>query len=238
MAYDIPAVSVAMDQKINQLDHIANNLANSGTAGFKAQHLHALQTMAEDVNTNGNNLSDNVLFTDFSQGIIQKTGNPLDLALQDDGFFVVQTPEGQAFSRKGDFTVNKLGQLVTQAGNPVIGDGGAAITLKDGKIHVSDEGVFYVDGNQVGKLRIVDFSNRQALENTGGGLYRDPGTAGLKQIEKSKISSGFIELSNVNIIKEMAEMIDIQRSFETYQKVIQTLADDDKLSVGRIGRVA
>jgi len=238
MAYDIPTVSLIMDQKILQLDHIANNLANSGTSGFKVQQLHVLQTLEEDVGTEGIDPAATVLFTDFSQGIIQRTDNPLDLALQGDGFFVVQTPEGQAFSRKGDFTVNKLKQIVTQMGDPVIGEGGTAITVTDGKIHVSDNGAVYVDGNQVGKFRIVDFSDRQVLENTGGGLYRDPGTAGLSQVEKPKISSGFIELSNVNIVKEMTEMIDIQRSFETYQKIIQTLTEDDKLATSRIGRLA
>jgi flagellar basal body rod protein FlgG len=94
-----------------------------------------------------------------------------------------------------------------------------------------------VDGSPVGKLKIVDFADRQKLRNAGGGLYIDDGSAGVKKMDRPDIASGTIELSNVNVINEMANMIEIHRSFETYQKIIQTLADQDKLSVSRIGRV-
>ena len=237
MSYDIPTVAAAMDQKIMQLDNMTNNLANAGTPGFKAQHLHVLKTIEEGDKANEVSASVTGMYVDFSQGISQKTGNPLDLHLQGDGFFVVQTREGQAFTRKGDFAVNKSNQIVTQAGDTVIGDGGP-ITLKDGKINISQDGSVYVDESQVGKIKIVDFTNRKTLSQTGGGLYRDPGTAGMKKVEQPLIMSGFIELSNVNIVKEMAKMIDIHRSFETYQKIIQTLTEQDKLTTGRVGRVA
>ena len=133
--------------------------------------------------------------------------------------------------------VNKLSQIVTQAGDPVIGEGGP-ITLTNGKINISENGSVYVDESEIGKLKIVDFANRRALIKAGAGLYRNPGTAGVKKVENPHISSGFIELSNVNIVREMADMIDIHRSFENYQKIIQTLSELDKLSTGRVGRVA
>ena len=237
MAYDVPAISSVMDRKITQLDQITNNLANASTSGFKVQHLYAMNA-ADKTNATGDTPYGDVMYTDFSQGFFQKTENPLDLSLQGDGFFVVQTPEGQAYTRKGDFTVNKLNQIVTQEGNLVLGEGGP-ITLQDGKkIHINDAGAVYADDGQVGKLRVVDFSDRQALSRAGGGLYRDPGTAGIKKVDKPSVASGYIESSNVNIVREMGEMIDIQRSFETYQKVVQTLADDDKLSTSRVGRLA
>jgi flagellar basal-body rod protein FlgG len=173
---------------------------------------------------------------DFARGISQRTDNPLDLYLQGDGFFVVQTKEGPAYTRKGDFTVNSLNQLVTQAGDPVVGEGGP-ITLQNGKINIAGDGSVFVDESQVGKLRIVDFANRQNLRKAGGSLYIDDGTAGVKKVDRPDIASGSIELSNVNVINEMAGMIDIHRSFETYQKIIQTLTDLDKMSVSRVGRV-
>ena len=236
MSNDISSVAASMDQRIRQLDYISNNLANGSTTGFKAQHLRAMKIIEEAGVSEGNNLSGNILYTDFSQGLVQKTGNPLDLAIQGDGFFVVQTAEGQAFTRKSDFTVNRQNQIVTQAGDPVVGDGGP-ITLGNGKVNISSDGSVYVDGNSVGKLKIVDFSNRQALTNLGGGLYRDPGTAGMKPVDKPEVKVECLESSNVNLVKEMAEMIEVNRSFETYQKVIHTLSEEDKLSTSRVGRI-
>jgi flagellar basal-body rod protein FlgF len=236
MAYNISAVTAAMDQKILQLEHISNNLANASTPGFKAEHLLTLNTLQEESKPGDDTASLTTLVVDFAQGISQRTDNPLDLNLQGDGFFVVQTKDGQAYTRKGDFTLNSRNQIVTQAGDPVVGEGGP-ITLNNGKINVAKDGSVFVDGNQVGKLNIVDFADRQKLRNAGGGLYLDDESASLKKIDHPDIASGSIELSNVNVINEMANMIDMNRSFELYQKVIQTLADQDKLSVSRVGKV-
>jgi len=236
MAYDISTVAAAMDQKMMQLEYITNNLANTSTPGFKAEHLFILNALQRESKPGDNAASLSSLVVDFGRGISQRTDNPLDLYLQGDSFFVVQTKEGPAYTRKGDFTVNSLNQLVTQTGDPVVGEGGP-ITLKNGKIHIADSGSVFVDESQVGKLRIVDFATRQNLRNAGGGLYIDDGTAGVRKVDRPDISSGSIELSNVNVINEMAGMIDIHRLFETYQKIIQTLTDQDKLSVSRVGRV-
>lgn len=236
MAYDIPTVSAAMDQKILQLQHITNNLANASTPGFKAEHLLVLNSLQEESKPGDNPATLNTLVVDFARGIFQRTDNPLDLSLQGDGLFVVQTNGGEAYTRKGDFTVNGLNQLVTQAGDPVLGEGGP-ITLRNGKVRVAADGAVFVDESQVGKLRVVDFADRKNLRNAGGGLYVNNGTAGVKKADRPDIVSGSIELSNVNIINEMAGMIDLHRSFETYQKIIQTLTDLDKLSVNRVGKV-
>lgn len=236
MAYDISAVAAAMDQRVLQLEHITNNLANAATPGFKAEHLYILNSLQEESKPGDNTTPLTSLIVDFAQGISQKTDNSLDLSLQGDGFFVVQTKEGAAYTRKGDFTVNSSNQMVTQAGDTVIGEGGP-IVLTNGKIHISEDGSVFVDESQVSKLKIVDFVNRQTLRNAGGGLYLDGGEAGVKKADKPNISAGSIELSNVNVISEMAEMINIHRSFETYQKIIQQLTDQDKLSTSRVGRV-
>jgi flagellar basal-body rod protein FlgF len=236
MAYDVLAVAAAMDQKILQLEHVSNNLANASTPGFKAEHLLTLNTLQEENKPGEKTASINSLIVDFAQGISQETDNPLDLSLQGDGFFIVQTKGGEAFTRTGNFTINSRNQMVTQGGDPVVGEGGP-ITLNNGKVHIAADGSVFVNEGQVGKLKIVDFADRQKLRHTGGGLYSDDGSAGQKKVEQPDISSGSIELSNVNVINEMANMIDIHRSFEIYQKVIQTLADQDKLSVSRVGKV-
>jgi flagellar basal-body rod protein FlgF len=236
MAYDISTVAAAMDQKLMQLEHITNNLANASTPGFKAEHFFMLNALQEESKPGDNASPLNTLIVDFARGISQRTDNPLDLYLHGEGFFVVQTKDGPAYTRKGDFGVNGLNQLVTQTGNPVVGEGGP-VTLQAGKIHIAADGSVFVDESNVGKLKVVDFANRQNLRNAGGGLYIDDGTAGIRKVDRPDISSGSIELSNVNVINEMAGMIDIHRSFETYQKIIQTLSDQDKLSVSRVGRV-
>jgi flagellar basal-body rod protein FlgF len=236
MAYDIQAVATAMDQKIMQLEHISNNLANASTPGFKAEHLLTLNTIREESKPGENTASIDSLIVDFAQGISQGTDNPLDLSIQGDGFFVVQTKDGETFTRTGNFTINSRNQMVTQEGAPVIGEGGP-ITLNNGKVHIATDGAVFVDESQVGKLKIVDFTDRQKLQKTGGGLYIDNGSAGQKKVERPSINSGSIELSNVNAVNEMANMIDIHRSFEIYQKVIQTLTEQDKMSVSRVGKV-
>jgi flagellar basal-body rod protein FlgF len=236
MAYDISSMAVAMDQKIAQLQHVTNNLANASTPGFKAEHLLILNAPQPESTPVISDANLKTIIVDFERGISQRTDNPLDLYLQGEGFFVVQTKDGQAYTRKGDFTVNGLKQLVTQAGDPVLGEGGP-ITLRNGKIQVTGNGSIFVDENQVGQLKIADFGNRQNLRNIGGGLYIDDGTAGVKKMDRPDIASGTIELSNVNVVNEMAQMIEIHRSFEAYSKIIQMLTDQDKLSVSRVGRV-
>jgi flagellar basal-body rod protein FlgF len=236
MAYDISAIAAAMDQRVSQLEHITNNLANAATPGFKAAHLYLLNSLQEESKPGDNSTPLTSLVVDFAQGISQKTDNSLDLSLQGDGFFVIQTKEGTAYTRKGDFTVNGNNQMVTQTGDLVIGEGGP-IALRNGKVHINEDGSVFVDESQVGKLKIVDFVNRQTLRNTGGGLYLDDGEAGIKKVDKPNILAGNIEFSNVNVISEMAEMINIHRSFETYQRIIQQLTEQDKLSTSRVGRV-
>jgi flagellar basal body rod protein FlgG len=231
MVYDIINVAAAMKRKIIQMDHTANNLANASTPGFKAEHLRAMR----DFGAGGEIPAETIV--DFTRGATEMTGNPLDLDIEGDGFFAVQAKEGLAFTRRGNFKIDRENRLVTQDGLPAMGDGGP-ITLGPGKIDIGRDGSVMVDQNVVGKLRIVDFDNRTALTRTGEGLYRDPGGAGMKQASRVDISSGYIERSNVNVIREMMDLIEVNRSFEYYQKIIHALTEMDKMSVGRVGRLA
>ena len=231
MIYDVSSVASAMDRKIKQMDYTANNLANASTPGFKAEHLRALQA------TGAGEIAPTEAAVDFRPGLAEKTENALDLLIEGDGFFVIQTKEGPAFTRRGDFTIDRDNRLVTQDGAPVMGENGF-ITLTKGKINISRDGSISLDADVVGKLRIVEFNNRTELTPVGGGLYRDSGAAGMKKSQYPQVASGFLELSNVSMIREMTEMIGINRSFENYQKIIQTLSELDRLSVSRIGRLA
>jgi flagellar basal-body rod protein FlgF len=124
MGYGIGDVAKASEGRIRQLDMVSNNLANTGTPGFKVEHFYP-GLIKDDINT-GEGSTPNLSYTrvDYRQGIIQITGNPLDVAIQGDGFFTVQTKEGLAYTRKGNFTVDKNNQLVTHSGEFVLGDRG------------------------------------------------------------------------------------------------------------------
>jgi len=233
---DIATLGAAMDLQISQLEHISNNLANASTPGFKAVHLLMLKDLEEVAVTEEEPEIPSELVVDFSQGIPQKTSNILDVTIQGDGFFVIQTDQGLAYTKNGTFTVNSSNQIVAQDGSLVMGTSGP-ITLIDGQINIAQDGSISVDGNEIGKLKIVDFTNRQALVKASGSLYYDEGQAGLKAVEKPNIQSGFLELSNVNVVREMADMITVNRLFETYQKLIQAIQDQDKLAINRLGKL-
>lgn len=237
MGYGIGDVAKASEGRIFQLDVVSNNLANTGTAGFKAEHSHAGTTGVGTKVKEGATTRLPFTMVDHSQGAIQKTGNALDLAIEGDGFFTVQTREGFAYTRKGNFTINKNNQLVTQSGDMVMGNQGP-ITLTGRDVNIDNMGKMFVNGVVEGELKIVRFENRQALTRTREGLFTGTGAAGMKKMDNPNIKPQQLEMSNVNSIKEMVDMIDIQRSFETYQKVIQTIADLDKLATSRVGKLA
>ena len=225
------------DDKISQLNAVTNNLANINTPGFKFERLYFAAKNEKTKDTFETLLSSPVPYIDYSEGMMQKTDNPLDVAIHGEGFFSIQTKEGVAYTRKGNFTVNKNNQLVTQSGEYVLGESGPLV-LNGKNVTIDNEGRIRVDGNDVGKLSIIKFENLKALVRYGNGLFMDPGDSGMKMMEKPSVSSLHLELSNVNAVNEMVEMINIQRSFESYQKVIQMMADFDKLSTSRMGRLA
>jgi flagellar basal-body rod protein FlgF len=237
MAYDVPDVGKLCVRNMEQLDHVANNVANVSTSGFKTEHLHYFISQQPKPGSDQVPVYTPQLAIDYSQGAIQKTGNPLDVAINGEGFFAVQTQGNIVYTRKGDFTVASDGKLVTTLGEEVIGDGGS-IVITGSKVKINDQGVIEVDGSEVGQLKVVAFDNVKALIKQGAGLFRDPGTAGIKKVEKPLLLSGHIESSNVQAVKEMIDMVDLQRSFETYQKIIMTMQDMDKLSTSRVGRLA
>lgn len=235
MSYGVGEVAKASTDRIYQLDVVSNNLANTGTPGFKVERFYP-GTTGDDAKE-GATTRLSFTMVDYSQGMMQKTDNALDVAIQGEGFFTVQTRGGLAYTRKGNFTINKNNQLVTQSGDNVLGKAGP-IAINGKTVNIDNQGGVIVDGAEAGKLKIVRFDNVKALTRHGNGLFMDPGSGGMKNLEKPEVSSRHLELANVNVIREMVDMIDIQRSFEFYQKVIQTIADLDKLSTGRVGKLA
>ena len=240
-----------------QLQLLSNNLANVNTAGFKKDRGRFREfELAETVNSKALPVQmgqpqateywmEYSTYTDFSEGALKKTGSPFDLALSGHGFFCVQTPDGVMYTRRGDFTVDADEVLVTQEGWPVLGKGGE-IQIKLSKpsddkreFSISEDGTVTVDGKQVDRLRIVDFTQSHALEKAGHNYYRALNPSSLEELDEDlKVSQGFLELSNVDTIRMMTEMIEVLRGYESYQKIMRSVDDMNAKLINDVGRSA
>lgn len=236
MLYDITDVARAGARKLTQLDFVTNNIANASTSGFKAEHLYYAMKGKKVQEGALPSLGPTVSKMDLSQGTLKVTGNSFDLAIEGDGYFTIQTNEGTAYTRNGSFVMNKNKELITPSGDYVMGESGK-IVIEGSSVNIDKDGSVYVDENQVAKIKISAFTDPGALIRSTEGHFIDNGRAGMKKADKFSISAGYLEMSNVNAVREMTDMIEIQRAFETYQKVILTLSDMDKISTSRIGKL-
>ena len=239
------AASGALLQQM-RLDVLSNNLANINTVGFKADtpvfRVTEERTGNAPLSPTAGKLSPYAPpfehRIDFSGGQLKQTGNRLDLAIAGDGFFEIQTPEGLQYTRKGSFSINENGQLSTAQGWPVMGQGGA-ITIDSGDFVVNAEGEVLVDGTATGQIRIVDFDKPYDLQKVGDTLFKPTqADARARDAEGCTLSQGFVETSNVNAIRTMAEIIETTRVFETYQRVMRSSDEATSKTVNDVGRSA
>jgi flagellar basal-body rod protein FlgF len=234
-----------------QLDVVANNVANVNTSGYKADSSlfeEFLKSGAREDNFLGRDRSvsyvqDRATFRDFSQGPSEQTKNPLDVAIDGAGFLVVQTAAGERYTRDGGLQMNNTGQLVTAAGNPVLGTSGPIVFQPtDHDINVSPDGtVTVLEGSSRtdsirGKLRLVSFPDAQKLLKEGLNLYAsDEGSA--QPDLKSQIRQGFIEKSNVNAVAEMSRMIEVTRAYTQISTLLQQQSDLHKTAIQQLADV-
>ena len=257
----IIAASGGVKQQV-KMDVLANNMANLNNAGFKSDGLVFREIFPpfnegssadasknallppNDSNENVSYVAVDTLYTDHSQGIFHKTDNPLDLALEGDGFFEIETPQGIRYTRNGNFRLDTGKNLVTQDGNFLLDKNKQKIKIEDnsGKIDFGPDGTISVGngfGNQpAGTLSLVKFEDTSGIAKEGNGLYKIMDNK-IKPIaaDNIKVAQGVLERSNVNSIEEMTNMITAIRAFEAYQKVIQTIDEADDQAVNSIGRV-
>ncbi len=206
--------------KQDQIDIVSNNIANANTVGFKKERASFKEFLVSRISgaqdsDDGRAMSDlSETKTDFGAGTHLKTGNPLDIALDGKGFLSI---EGGRYTRKGNLRVGRDGFLATQDGLKVLGSRGP-IKLPPGQADIASSGEVRVNGKPVDTLKVVDFANQGELKELEGGYY----TANLPSIRSNAIvSPGHLEASNVDVVKEMVQMITTLREFETYQKTIQ-----------------
>jgi flagellar basal-body rod protein FlgF len=235
-------VGLSAQQVLRQrMDATANNLANMTTAGFKVEHVVSRELSEKPATAS--DLPKDIAFTDawtlqrdFSSGPLERTGNPLDFALEGEGFFVVQTAGGEAYTRDGRFGLDDQGQLVTRNGDPVMGDGGP-ITLDPagGPISVSREGAISQDGAVVGTLQVSAFDTPGALEKIGSNMWRATDEA--PRPAEARIAAGFVEGSNVNAVLELTEMIEISRAYTSVAKMISQSDELRGASIEKLAKV-
>jgi flagellar basal-body rod protein FlgF len=224
------AASAGLAAQMQALESVANNLANIGTAGYRAQKatFRSLLTGGSEVTRNSLNAAVNdfgVLGgtrTDLSSGNLVETGNTLDLAIAGKGFFTLQSADGTLYSRSGAFHRTHDGQLLTVQGDAVLGEHGP-ISLPNGPISISADGTISVDSAVVAKLRISEFSPDTVLSAAGNALYKAPAGAALAAADSS-VRQGMLEDSNVSSVKGVVDLITIQRNAEMMQRAL-TLFD-------------
>ena len=197
----------------HRFDNISHNLANTTTNAFKKDIFTFDQTFSTITSS----------AIDFSAGPIIHTGNELDLALENNGFFKVQTPKGIRYTRDGALTLNRDGILSTQNGDALLGESGP-IALEGGNVTIDAKGQVYSDGRLIGRISVVEFNDPQQLNKEGRSYY---GYVGKEEdiaiSEDPGIRQRYIEKSNVEATEEMIRMIETFRTYESVQKAIQSI---------------
>lgn len=231
-----------------EMDVVANNIANVDTTGYKADGSLFEEYLSSSARTDsGGRVSyvrDRGVWHDMNAGQVQHTGNPLDVAIDGDGFFTVQTPGGPRYTRNGSLQINAAGQLVTSEGNPVLGNGGP-ITFQpnDRQISISPDGTISArQGSSIadsvrGTLTVVIFANPQQLQKDGGSTFKPPAGVTPQAATGSKIVQGALEKSNVRGVVEMSRMIEITRSYMQIASMLQQQSDVSQQSIDKLAAV-
>jgi len=218
--------AAAMSEMRRYQNQVANNLANADTTGYKKDRLFT-EALNERLTKDGSPRTDRRLQqrNDLSGGSLKETGNPLDVALGGDGFFVTQAQGGGAerYTRAGHFVVGPQGTLRTPEGRQVMGEGGPIqIPVEEGgEVKISESGRITVGENEIGALRVATFDSPEQLERAEGASFVADG-AQPRPAEDPVVVQGKVETSNVDPVAELTNMIEIQRQFEAQQKTIQT----------------
>ncbi len=242
-----------------RMNNIANNLANVNTTGYKRDQVSFQDTFlsfAHDVvmepmaNVRSKKLFPEPMHaarprialaqTDFSQGSLKYTGDPLDIALAGEGFFRIRTQDGDYLTRNGKLNLNGDGVLVTAQGHPILTEDGGTITVPDGtrNILIIEDGNVYADGAGLGQIAVQTVEDDSLLEKLGNNMYRARQGANIVEmpVDAPAVQQGYLEAANVEVVTEMVNMIETQRQFEAYQKVMQTSDNMDREAYSRVGK--
>jgi len=230
------AIASGLDALTQQYRTITNNLANASTPGFKRTRTTFRQLLdgatarpgsPADAQASRRIAPQNSL--DFTQGMMTHTGRNLDVALDGEGFFVLDTPDGPLYTRCGKFRSNGEGQLVDPAGRLVAGDNGPITvppSVSAADVSIARDGRVSAGGQSLGKLRIVQFPDPAQLTPVGSGCFQAKASAEVKDAEKVGVQQGFYESSNVSVMEELVDLLTVTRLYEANIKSIA--AQDEK----------
>ncbi|MEY2935824.1 MAG: hypothetical protein RL033_6573 [Pseudomonadota bacterium] len=229
--------------QMTALDATANNLANATTPGYKADQAvfqeHLVQALfAGKAQPEMRYTSVATVHHDLRSGPLQVTQRPLDVAIDGDGYFAVQTPRGERYTRAGGFQVGPGSTLVTAQGYAVLDSGGSPIRIPEegGSAEIGDDGVLRVGGEEVGQLRVVEFEQPGALEKDGDTMFRaTPGT-GEPMPSSATLQAGALELPNVSIVKGMTDLVSATRAFEALEKAVEAYSELERRAASDIVR--
>jgi flagellar basal-body rod protein FlgF len=229
-------ISSGINSLMQQYMTVANNIANASTAGYK----RSISSFSADLSRQIQNIKDASLSSgeinvaskiDFSQGQIVSTGRSLDIALEGKGFLTLETPEGSLYTRAGSLDVNTLGQLVDSSGRLVAGENGPIVIPKETSllsVHVSSDGVVSADGQELGKLKVVEFPNgTEGLKSVGFGAYQASADAKPEPASKVRVRQGCQENSNVRIMEEVVNLMSLSRIYESHMNILKQQRDNN-----------
>ncbi len=246
--------------QVRRLDLMSNNLANANTAGFKvdtpvfeqfntpkpatvqgpfvAESMNEAYVMGATPRQNQYAACAGTI-TDHSPGPLNETGGSLDMAIKGKGFFAIETPGGERYTRNGCFSRSSEGDLVTAEGHAVLNTNGERINLSEsGEVIVQKDGLILQDDNPVGSLRIVDFPDKLVLEKEGDNCFKYNGNTPPAGPDEIHVLQGCYERSNVNVVKGIVTMIEVTRQFGAYQKVISFLKNAESRCINEVGKLA
>lgn len=240
------SIYVALSRQMalrNKMDIIANNIANMNTPGFRSQNMVFSEYVEKATNkpkTEPNDPLSMVLdyghYQNTAPGPMQRTENPLDLALVGPGYLGIQTNEGVMYTRSGNLQINVNGELVTGTGNLVASADGDSITIPEDSKHIriTEDGFVANENGEIGKLLIAEFENVQNLEAMGNGLYKSD-TEGIPS-ENTRVLQGMLEGANVTPVLEMTRMIDTLRSYQNTQKILDNEHERQRAMIRQMTR--
>jgi flagellar basal body rod protein FlgG len=239
------AAASGLQARLDSLDLLANNMANSSASGYKADREFYSTYLASDaMNSPDPAVGDSPVverhWTDFTQGSVTDTGNPTDLALSGRGFFAVNGPNGPLYTRNGSFQVSPQGTLTTGEGYPVRLAGGQTLTLAPGApLIVGADGAVSQNGAPLGQLELVDFADPNLLDKAAGANFSNPDPQNIKSqaASNAQVAQGKLESSNASPTESAARLVMLMRNFEMLQKAVKIGGDMNSEAIQEVAKV-
>ena len=228
-----------------EMDVIANNIANLDTTGFKVESLMTAAEPVAPAMTQGGPkpvkfVTASGVARDFGQGALRRTDSPLDVAIEGQGLFHLRAADGSdRYTRDGRFQADPTGRITTQAGAPVLDDGGGEITVdpEKGPVTVAIDGTVSQGSQRIGKIAVVTFANLGALEKTGDNLFKNTSNLQPAPAPDARLRQGMLEGSNVQAILEITRMVEVSRAYEQTARMMDSEAELSRSAISRMGKV-